>query len=68
MWRAVSSVLADMGREGSQLVQSRLAEVRDASEKMLLRDSLEYAAKTEYRPILQYPLSEAERNGIRGCR
>ena len=65
---AASSVLADMGRTGKLLVQSRLAQVTDFTEKSMLQESLDDAAKADYRPILEYPLSAAERARIRGCR
>jgi hypothetical protein len=64
---AASSVLVDMGRTGKQLVQSRLAQVTDFTEKSMLQESLDDAAKADYRPILEYPLSAAERARIRGC-
>ncbi len=65
---AVSAVLVDMGSEGKQVVQSRLAEVKDSSEKSMLQESLNNVANPGYRPVLQYPLSAAERARIRGCR
>ena len=64
---AAASVLADMGAEGIQVVRSRLAEVQDPGEKLMLRDSLDSVAKADYRPILQYPMSAAERARIRAC-
>ncbi len=50
------------------MVQTRLAEVKDVSEKLMLHDALDAAAKSDYRPILQYPLTDAERHRIHGCR
>ena len=64
---AVSSVLADLGTEGKTVIQVRLSEVTDAREKLMLQESLDTVARSGYRPILQYPLTEAERVRIRGC-
>lgn len=65
---ASASVLADMGDEGKAELQSRLSGVTDAGEKLMLRESLDIAGKQDYRPILQYPLTAAERARIRGCK
>ena len=65
---AVSSVLADMGGEGERAVRARLAEVRDAGEKMMLQDALGELARRDHRLILEYPLTGAERARIRGCK
>jgi len=64
---AVSSVLADLGTEGKTVIQARLSEVTDAREKLMLQESLDTVARSGYRPILQYPLTDAERARIRGC-
>jgi hypothetical protein len=64
---ATSAVLVDLGAEGMRVVQARLAEVTDASEKLMLKESIETASKPDYRPILQYPLSDSERARIHGC-
>jgi len=64
---ATASVLVDLGAEGRRMVQTRLAEVKDVSEKLMLQDALDAAAKSGYRPILQYPLTDAERRHIHGC-
>ena len=65
---AVSSVLADMGGEGEQAVRARLAEVEDAEERMLLQDALGSLARRDYRPILEFPMTGAERARIHGCK
>jgi hypothetical protein len=65
---AVSSVLTDMGGEGERVVRARLAEVKDAAEKMMLEDALGDPARRDYRPILEYPLTAAGRARIRGCK
>jgi hypothetical protein len=41
--------------------------VKDVSEKLMLQDALDATAKSGYRPILQYPLTDAERRHIHGC-
>jgi hypothetical protein len=41
---------------------------KDASERMMLQDALDYAQKPNYRPILQYPINARERASIRGCK
>lgn len=64
---ATSAVLVDLGVEGTRVVQARFREVTDASEKLMLKDSLDTASKPDYRPILQYPLSDSERARIHGC-
>ena len=64
---ATASVLTDFGPDGRRVVQTRLAEVEDVSEKLMLQDALDAAAKPDYRPILQYPLTDAERRHIHGC-
>jgi hypothetical protein len=68
MRMATASVLVDLGAEGRRMVQTRLAEVKDVSEKLMLQDALDAAAKSGYRPILQYPLTDSERRRIQGCR
>jgi hypothetical protein len=65
---AVSSVLVDLGADGQKIVQARLAEVRDAGEKLMLQDALGENTRPEHRPILDYPLSNDERARIHGCR
>ena len=65
---AVSLVLADMGGEGEQAVRARLAEVKDAEERMMLQDALDNLARRDYRPILEFPMTGAERSRIHGCK
>ena len=64
---AAADVLADLGRAGQEVVGAKLTGTKDASERMMLQDALDYAQKPNYRPILQYPLNARERAGIRGC-
>ena len=65
---AVSSVLVDLGGEGERVVRTRLAEVKDAGEKLMLEDALGDLARPDHRPILEYPLTAAERARIHGCK
>ncbi len=65
---AVSSVLVDLGGEGERVVRARLAEVKDAGEKLMLQDALGDRARRDYRPILEYPLTPVERTRIHGCK
>ena len=64
---ATSAVLVDLSAEGTRVVQARFREVTDPSEKMMLKDSLDTASKSDYRPILLYPLSDSEKARIHGC-
>jgi len=65
---AVADVLVDLGEDGTRIVQVRRAEVRDASERMMLQDALDEPSHPEHRHILDYPLTPAERARIHGCR
>ncbi len=65
---AAADVLVDLGKDGRQAVESRLKETKDTSEKMMLQEALNESAKPDYRPILDYPLSDRERRQIRGCK
>jgi hypothetical protein len=64
---ATASVLADLSSDGVKQVKSRLGEVKDVSEKLMLQDALDEVARATYRPILQYPMSPEERSRIKGC-
>ena len=64
---ATASVLADMGAKGRNEVQSRLSEVKDVTEKLMLQEAIDTVTRSGYRPILQYPLTGDERSRIRGC-
>lgn len=65
---AAASVLADLGAGGREIIRTQLGLTKDASERMMLQEALDDATKPDYRPILQYPLSPAERARIRGCK
>jgi hypothetical protein len=64
---AVASVLADLGVEGKKVLQARLLAVKDYFDRSTFQEALDDAAKPDYRPILQYPLTNVERSRIRGC-
>jgi hypothetical protein len=65
---AAAEVLADLKPAGQDVLRAKLSETREASERIMLQDALDYAQRLEYRPILQYPLSASERARIRGCK
>jgi HEAT repeat protein len=65
---AAAQVLADLKPAGQDVLRAKLSETREASERIMLQDALDYAQRLEYRPILQYPLSASERARIRGCK
>lgn len=64
---ATAAVPIDLGGKGKQAVQTRIAEVRDISERISLQESLEAASKPDYGPILQYQLSDSERIRVHAC-
>jgi hypothetical protein len=65
---AAADVLADLKPAGQDVLRAKLSGTREASERIMLQDALDYAQRLEYRPILQYPLSASERARIRGCK
>ena len=65
---ATAGVLADLRPAGQDVLRAKLSGTRDASERILLKDALDYAQGLDYRPILQYPLSASERAKIHGCK
>jgi hypothetical protein len=62
-----ANVLVDLGKEGKQAVRAQLNKTTDPSERIIMDEALTESASPEYRPILQYPLTETERGRIRGC-
>src|SRR5579863_1988727 len=65
---ATTSVLADLGPAGQEMVRAKLRGTRDASERIMLQEALDDVQKPDYRPILQYPMNARERDRIRGCK
>jgi hypothetical protein len=64
---ASAHVLVDLGTTGKQAVQEQLDKTVNPAERSTLREALNDAASPTYRPILDYPLTKAERDRIRGC-
>jgi hypothetical protein len=65
---ATADVLADLKPAGQDVLRAKLSGTRDASDRIMLQDALDYAQRPDYRPILQYPLNASERAKIRGCK
>jgi HEAT repeat protein len=64
---ASAQVLVDLGDTGKQAVRERLEKTVKPAERSTLAEALNDAASPSYRPILEYPLTKAERDRIRGC-
>jgi len=64
---ASAHVLVDLGATGKQAVQEQIDKTVSPSERSTLTEALNDAASSTYRPILEYPLTKAERDRIRGC-
>ena len=65
---ASADVLADLNPAGEDVLRAKLRGTRDASERIMLQDALDYGQRADYRPIMRYPLSASERARIRGCK
>lgn len=65
---ATADVLADLGIAGQEVLRAKLRGTRDASERIMLQEALDDVQKSDYRPILQYPMNARERARIRGCK
>ena len=65
---ATADVLADLGAPGREVVRKKLSTLRDAAERLMLQEAVDNVQKPGYRPILEYPLTDRERSGIRGCK
>jgi hypothetical protein len=50
---ATADVLADLKPAGQDVLRAKLSGTRDASERIMLQDALDYAQRLDYRPILQ---------------
>ena len=67
---SAANVLADFGADGRKAIEKRLRELtrKDVDDRLMLSDVLQEAASTERKPILEYPLTGREREGVRGCK
>ena len=65
---SAAGVLADMGAGGRAALQGALQEARDARARRTIQDALAEAGDPKRRALAEYPLSDRERRGIRGCR
>jgi hypothetical protein len=63
---AAMYVLADLGESGRKAL--REAKTDEASSRLEIQDAINESLAPDYRPILQYPMTEAERKRISGCR
>jgi hypothetical protein len=64
---AATGVLVDMGAAGRQALAGARTAATDARTKLLLDDALREADAPTLKPLADYPLTERERRGIRGC-
>jgi HEAT repeat protein len=65
---SAANVLADLGEEGKRGLRQTLATAADVRTRGVIEDALREAESPTRRPIQDYPLSEQERQRIRGCR
>jgi hypothetical protein len=63
-----AGVMADLGEAGKRGLQQALAAAPDVRTRSVIEDALREAESATRRPILDYPLSQKERQRIRGCR
>jgi hypothetical protein len=64
---AAAGVLVDLGAPGRKALEESAARATDARERMVIRDALQEAGAPDRRALKDYPLTERERNAIRGC-
>jgi len=67
---SAANVLIDFGTPGKEAIEKRLRALtpKDIDDRLMLTDVLNEGASKDYKPILQYPLTDRERDGIRGCK
>ncbi len=65
---AAAYVLADLGEDGKRGLRQTLAGAPDVRTRGVIEDALREAESPTRRPIQDYPLSQSERQRIRGCR
>jgi len=63
-----SYVLADMGDSGRAVIETHIKTAVPVARRMMFEETLAYVRAPSYRPILKYPLTDADRRRIRGCR
>jgi hypothetical protein len=64
---AAASVMADLGQDGTRGLRQALAAARDVRTRGVIEDALREAESPTRRPILDYPLTQPERQRIRAC-
>ena len=65
---AAASVLADLGEDGTRGLRQALAAAPGVRARGVIEDALRDAESPTRRALLDYPLSQQERQRIRGCR
>jgi HEAT repeat protein len=65
---SAANVLVDLGDEGQRGLRQALAAAPDVRTRGVIEEALRDADSPTRRPIQDYPLSEQERQRIRGCR
>ena len=63
-----AGVMADLGEAGKRGLQQALAAAPDVRTRSVIEDALREAGSATRRPILDYPLSQQERQRLRGSR
>ena len=64
---SAANVLVDLGEEGKRGLRQALAAAPDVRTRGIIEEALRDADSPTRRPIQDYPLSEKERQRIRGC-
>ena len=64
---AAASVMADLGEDGKRGLRQVLAAAPDVRTRSVIEDALREADSPTRQPILDYPLSQQERQRVRGC-
>ena len=64
---AAANVMSDLGEDGKRGLRQALAAAPDVRTRSVVEDALREAESPTRQPILDYPLSQQERQRIRGC-
>ena len=64
---AAANVMSDLGEDGKRGLRQALAVAPDVGTRSVVEDALREAESPTRQPILDYPLSQQERQRIRGC-